>query len=70
MAPLVDRGEVVALALRTRPGCKPIYVSTGHRVSLETAARWLLELCQGRRQPLPIRLAHNAANAARRAAIV
>lgn len=67
-APVVDRGEVVAMAVRTRAGARPIYVSTGHRISIETAVEWVLALCGGRRQPLPIRLAHDAANAARRAA--
>ncbi|MGK6320689.1 endonuclease V [Sphingomonas sp. DT-204] len=67
-APLVDRGEVVGVALRTRPRAQPIYVSIGHRVSLDTAVSWVLKLCDGRRLPLPIRLAHDAANATRRAA--
>ncbi|WNO54565.1 endonuclease V [Stakelama saccharophila] len=66
-APLVDRGEVVAMALRTRPRANPIFVSTGHRISLETAVEWVLKLTDGRRLPLPTRLAHEAANAARRA---
>ncbi len=35
--PLIDRGEVIGAALRTRPGTAPIYVSIGHRVSLATA---------------------------------
>lgn len=67
-APLVDRGEVVAVAVRTRERALPIYVSTGHRVALETAVEWVLKLCDGRRLPLPTRLAHDAANAARHAA--
>jgi deoxyribonuclease V len=66
-APLVDRGEVVALAIRTRPRALPVYIGTGHRVSLETAVAWVLALSGGRRLPLPIRLAHDAANDARRA---
>ncbi|HWW64751.1 MAG TPA: endonuclease V [Sphingomonadaceae bacterium] len=66
-APLVDRGETVALALRLRPRCRPIYVSTGHRVSLETAVDWVMRLSDGRRLPPPIRLAHDSCNAARRA---
>lgn len=66
-APLVDRGEVVGMALRTRARALPIYVSTGHRVSLETAIDWVQRLGDGRRLPLPIRLAHDAANATRRA---
>jgi deoxyribonuclease V len=66
-APLVDRGEVVAMALRTRTRALPVYVGIGHRISLETAVEWVLALSEGRRLPLPIRLAHDAANAARRA---
>lgn len=66
-APLVDRGEVVAMAVRTRARALPIYVGIGHRVSLATAVAAVLALCDGRRLPLPIRLAHDAANAARRA---
>lgn len=67
-AALVDRGEIVGMALRTRAGAAPIYVSAGHRISLETAVAWVMALADGRRLPLPIRLAHEAANAARRAA--
>lgn len=66
-APVVHRGEVVAMALRTRARALPIYVGIGHRVSLETAVRLVFNLCGGRRLPLPVRLAHDAANAARRA---
>jgi deoxyribonuclease V len=65
-APLVDRGEVVAMAVRTRARALPVYVGTGHRVSIETAVEWVLALSEGRRLPLPIRLAHDAANTARR----
>ncbi|MBA2932871.1 endonuclease V [Sphingomonas sp. CGMCC 1.13654] len=65
-APLVDRGEVVAMAIRTRARALPVYVGIGHRVSLETAVEWVLALSEGRRLPLPTRLAHDAANAARR----
>lgn len=67
-APLVDRGEVVGIALRTRARAPPIYVSTGHRVSLDSAVAWILKLGDGRRLPLPIRMAHDAANDARRTA--
>ena len=68
-APLVDRGEVVAMAVRTRARALPVYVGTGHRVSLETAVAWVLDLSEGRRLPLTTRLAHDAANEARRASI-
>jgi deoxyribonuclease V len=67
-APLIDRGEMVGMALRTRARALPVFVSTGHRISLETAVAWILKLGDGRRLPLPIRMAHDAANMARRAA--
>lgn len=66
-APIVDRGEVIGMALRTSPRGTPVHVGIGHRVSLETAVAWVLRLTRGRRLPLPIRLAHDGANIARRA---
>lgn len=65
--PLVDRGEVVAMALRTRARSLPVYVGIGHRVSLESAVAWVQALAEGRRLPLTTRLAHDASNAVRRA---
>lgn len=65
---VTDRGEIVAVALRTARRARPIFVSSGHRVSLASAVDWALRLSAGRRLPLPIRLAHEAANAARRQA--
>ena len=67
-APIVDRGEVVAMAVRLRARAMPVYVSIGHRVSLETAVDWVLRLSDGRRIPPPVRAAHDAANAVRRGA--
>jgi len=54
-SPLIDRGETVALALRTRDRVNPIYVSVGHRVSLETAARIVTQCRDGFRIPKPTR---------------
>lgn len=68
-APLLWKGERIGTALRSRRGAKPLYVSVGHRVSLGTAVAIVLAATRGRRQPAPIRAAHDAANAARRAAI-
>lgn len=65
-APIVDQGEVVAMALRTRKGSKPVYVSIGHRVSLETAVELVRSTCDGARVPAPTREAHVWANKARR----
>lgn len=60
-APLIDKGEVIGAALRTRQGVRPVYVSIGHKVDLEAAIRWVLACCRGYRLPEPIRLAHLAA---------
>jgi deoxyribonuclease V len=67
-APIVDRDEVVAMAVRLRPRAQPVYVGIGHRVTLATAVAWVLRLSDGRRIPPPVRAAHDAANAVRRAA--
>ena len=60
-APLVDRGEPVGAAVRTRAAANPIYVSVGHRVSLARAVELTLACCKGYRMPEPTRLAHLAA---------
>jgi deoxyribonuclease V len=54
-APLLDRGERVGTVLRTRDGVRPIYVSAGHRVSLETAVRLVSQCLDGTRIPKPTR---------------
>ena len=41
---LTHDGQVVGAVLRTRPSVKPLFVSTGHRISLETARSYVLEL--------------------------
>jgi len=60
-AEIVDRGEVIGAALRTKFGVKPIFISIGHKVDLQTAVHWVLECCHGYRVPEPTRLAHLAA---------
>ena len=60
-AELVDNGEVIGAALRTKLGASPVYVSIGHKVDLKTAIHWVLECCRGYRIPEPLRLAHLAA---------
>lgn len=58
---LVEMGETIGVALRTRTGVKPVYVSIGHKISLENAIYWVLQCCRGYRLPEPTRLAHLAA---------
>ena len=49
--------------LRTRAGVKPVYVSTGHRVSLRTALALTLRCATRYRLPEPVRLADKLSNA-------
>jgi len=60
-AEIVDKGETIGVALRTKLRVKPVYVSIGHKISLELAIYWVLECCRGYRLPEPTRLAHLAA---------
>jgi len=55
--PLDDDGETIGLVVRTKEGTAPVYVSPGHMIGLEEAARWVLALCRGHRLPEPTRLA-------------
>jgi deoxyribonuclease V len=59
--PLVDKGELVGAALRTRDGVNPIYVTIRHKVDQPAAIRWVLACGGGYRMPEPTHLAHLAA---------
>jgi deoxyribonuclease V len=65
--PLLDTtGETIGAAVRTRAGVKPIYVSQGNRVSLETAIQLTLEVSDGYRIPRPTREADHFASEMKR----
>ncbi len=59
---LFDESEVMGAVLRTVTGVKPLYISAGHKISLEQAIYWTLECGRGYRLPEPTRQAHIAAN--------
>jgi len=60
--PLLDKDEVIGAVLRTRAGVKPVYVSIGHRVSLETAVAIVMRCCTRYRLPETTRWAHRLAS--------
>jgi len=65
-SPLTDNGEVVGVVLRTRENVKPIFVSPGHKVSLQTAVRLVLACLDGYRLPKPTRQADHFVNEGKR----
>jgi deoxyribonuclease V len=67
-AELVDRGEVVGMAVRTRDRVAPVYVSPGHLMDLPTAVEIVLSLAPRFREPETTRRAHRLVNELRRAA--
>ena len=60
--PLRVDGEIVGAVLRTRPGFKPLYVSSGHRIGLETALEYVMGCCTRYRLPETTRHAHRLAS--------
>ena len=56
----------VGVVLRTKDQTKPLFVSPGHRVTVETAASRVLGAGRGYRLPEPTRLAHTAAERVKR----
>jgi deoxyribonuclease V len=64
--PLLDKGETVGAALRTKTRVQPIFVSPGHLIDLEGAIELTLACDGGYRQPEPTRRAHLLVNALRR----
>lgn len=66
--PLMDKGEQLAWVWRSKKRCNPLFVSTGHRVSTDTALEWVERCMGGYRLPEPTRWAD--AVASRRPAFV
>lgn len=60
-SPITMDGEVVGRAVRTRDGVKPVYVSPGHLIDLDTACDQVLRLAPTYRLPEPIRHADHLA---------
>jgi deoxyribonuclease V len=56
--PLVDDGETVGTVLRTRTDVNPVYVSVGHRCTLDEAAELMLDCSPTYKIPEPTRQAH------------
>lgn len=60
--PLLDRDETIGTVLRSKPRCRPLFVSPGHRVSPDTATGLVLRCLTRYRLPEPTRLADRLAS--------
>ena len=61
-SPLVYNEKRIGAVLRTKDRVKPVFVSQGHRVSLESAVKIVLQNTPRYRIPEPIRRAHILVN--------
>jgi deoxyribonuclease V len=61
-AELRHRGELIGTVLRSKDKVRPLIVSPGHRVSIESAAHLVLACCTRYRLPEPTRLADRLAS--------
>ncbi len=57
-APIIFDDEIVGIVLRTRDYVKPMWISPGHLISIDSLSRVVLDLTENYRIPLPIREAH------------
>lgn len=65
-SPLIDNGEIVGAALRTKKKVAPVYISVGHLMDLNSAVDLALKSVTKYRQPEPTRQAHLLVNQLRR----
>ncbi|MCK4236668.1 MAG: deoxyribonuclease V [Candidatus Krumholzibacteria bacterium] len=61
-SPILDKSKkTIGTVLRTRTGTRPLYVSIGYRIDLQTAVRFVLSSSPRFRIPEPLRAAHRLA---------
>ncbi|MEW8301390.1 MAG: deoxyribonuclease V [Candidatus Thiodiazotropha sp.] len=60
--PLIDKGETIGAVVRTRNRVKPLYISVGHKISLQASIRLVLACTTRYRLPETTREAHRLAS--------
>lgn len=60
--PLTDRDDTIGAVLRSRAGVKPIFISIGHRICLETAIDTVMRCVSRYKLPETTRWAHKLAS--------
>ena len=62
LAPLMDKNEQLAWVWRSKVRCNPLFISTGHRVGMDSALMWVERCMRGYRLPEPTRWADAVAS--------
>lgn len=62
LAPLMDKDEQLAWVWRSKTRCNPLFIATGHRVSMDSALAWVQRCTRGYRLPEPTRWADAVAS--------
>jgi len=60
--PLRDKGAIIGAVLRTRVGVRPVFISPGHRITLDTALHYVMACVTRYRLPETTRWAHRLAS--------
>ncbi|WP_445373830.1 deoxyribonuclease V [Photorhabdus tasmaniensis] len=60
--PLIDKEEQIGWVWRSKKRCNPLYISTGHRISLDSALLWVERCVRGYRLPETTRWADGIAS--------
>jgi deoxyribonuclease V len=61
-SPLYDKEEEIGCVLRSRTGVKPLFISPGYRVGLDSAREWVMRCLTRYRLPETTRWAHRLAS--------
>jgi deoxyribonuclease V len=61
-SPIISQNEHMGYAVRTKDNVKPVYISPGHKVSVEDSLQFMKPCILKHRIPEPTRLAHEHVN--------
>jgi len=64
--PLENENQIIGAVLKSKKGCKPIIVSPGHLITLESALVIVKKFLKGHKFPEPLHVAHVIAKQKRR----
>ncbi len=61
-SPLLYHGQQIGAVVCTRDNIKPVFVSPGHKITIDESVDWVLKCCAKYRIPEPVRQSHLAVN--------